>query len=190
MGSVFARTGRGVAILLAAAACSSGGRSDPATPAPVVVVDDREAILSAALGRHVAVNDPPATDSFPAPLATTHRALVAAYTGLGIPANIVDAETGLVAVTESRVRGELAGSRASRFLSCGRTVTGERADEDRVTLTVISRLTPSGTSASRVETRVVATAIDTRGTSARQGCTSTGELEARLHRAAKQALGT
>lgn len=175
-----------------AAACSSAPApaSGAAEPAPIVINDEREARLSAALGQHVPVDNLPAIDSLPAPLQSAHRALVAAYAELGIPATIVDPAGTLVAVTEFRVRGEIARTRASRFLSCGATLTGARADEDRVLLSVVSRLTPSGSSSTRIETRVVATATDTRGTGSRQACTTTGELEARLLRGARKALGS
>jgi hypothetical protein len=174
--------------LLASPACAS--RPDPATRSPVVVVfDEREARLSAALGRHVSVDDRPVPDSLPAPPDRAHKALVAAYSSLGVPDVIVNPGAGLVAIAEHRVRGSLAGQRPSRFISCGTTLTGPRADEDLVVLTAVSRVAAAG-SGSVVETRVVATSTDSRGTGARQACTSTGQLEIRLHQAARAALGT
>jgi hypothetical protein len=45
-------------------------------------------------------------------------------------------------------------------------------------------------SGSRIDTRIVATAIDVTGTGGRQPCTTTGELEARLHKMVKAAVGS
>jgi hypothetical protein len=170
-------------------ACAA--RRQPAPRPPVVVVfDEREGRLSAALGRHVTVDDRPVSDSLPAPAERAHRALVAAYSDLGIPDVIANPAIGLVAIAEHRVRGTLARQRPSRFISCGTTLTGPRADEDLLVVTVVSRLRAAGPATTVVETRVVGTSMDTRGTGARQACTSTGQLEVRLHEAAKAALAS
>jgi len=173
---------------LAALSCASRPARAPQDPV-VVVFDEREGRLSAALGRHVTVDDRPVSDSLPAPLDLAHKALVDAYSALGVADVVVNPSTGLVAIAEHRVRGTLAGQRPSRFISCGTTLTGPRADEDLVILTAVSRVRAAGPGASIVETRVVGTSMDTRGTGARQACTSTGHLEVRLHQAARTRLG-
>jgi hypothetical protein len=174
---------------LGGVACGSR-QAAAARPPVIVVLDEREGRLSAALGRHVTIDDQPIADSLAAAPDRAHRALVAAYSGLGIPDVIANPTSGLVAIAEHRVRGTFARERPSRFISCGTTLTGARADEDLVLLTVVSRLRPAGPSTTIVETRVVATSTDTRGTGARQACTTTGQLEVRLHGAAKAALGS
>jgi hypothetical protein len=176
------------AMLLVVSACASARQPQPRPPV-IVVFDEREGRLSAALGRHVTVDDRPLTDTLPALPDRAHRALVGAYSELGSSDLITNPSTGLVAIAEHRVRGAVAGQRPSRFISCGTTLTGPRADEDLVVMTVVSRLKPAESGASVVETRVVATSMDTRGSGARQACTSTGHLEVRLHQAAKTALG-
>jgi hypothetical protein len=123
------------------------------------------------------------------PRVQVYRELIAAYAKLGIPAELVNPSTGLVAVTEKRVSAMLAGERLSRFLSCGEMMTGPRADQDRIMLSVISYAKPVGMSDSRIETRIVATAFDVSGTSSRQPCTTTGQLEARLHKMVKEGVG-
>jgi hypothetical protein len=175
-------------IALTATACASGGGSR--TPGPKVISDEREAALSAALGQRVMADDMTASESFAAQRVQTYRELIAAYAKLGIPAELVNPTTGLVAVTERRVSSSLAGEPLSRFLSCGETMTGARANQDRIVLSVISYAKPVGTSESRVETRVVAVATDVSGTGGRQPCTTTGELETRLHKMVKAAVGS
>jgi hypothetical protein len=180
----------GLAALVTVGACASqGGASTERAPAPIVVVDGRDAALSAALEQRVISDDPTVGESISAPSGQVYQALVVVYGDLGIPATAVNPTTGLVASIDRRVYGRLGGTNLSRFLSCGESMTGSRADQDRIVLSIISRVKPDGADRSRVETRIVATATGTGGTSDRMPCTTTGELEGRVHRAAKAALG-
>jgi hypothetical protein len=179
-----------VAALVTVAACGSRSGSGAArAPAPIVVTDERDAALSAALGERIISDDPTVGEWIAAPSGQVYQALVAVYSELGIPATVVNPSTGLVASVDRRVVGRLSGTNLSRYLSCGTTMTGPRADQDRVVLSVVSRVKPEGADKSRVETRVVATATGTSGTSDRLPCTTTGELEARVHNGVKAALG-
>jgi hypothetical protein len=184
------------AILIAATACASGGAasapssSATAQPDPVIVVDEREARLSAALGTHVTVDDVTAVDSLPASEKRAHEALVLAYEAVGFRSLLVNPATGLVAVAGMTVRGALSRQPLSRFVSCGSTIAGPRADQDRISLSVVTHVKPAATTGwTRVETRVVATATDTQGTAGRQGCTTTGQLETNILQAARKTLG-
>lgn len=176
-------------IALTAVACASGGGGTK-VPSPEIITDEREASLSAALGQRVTTDDLTVSVSLTALRADAYRELIAAFDKLGIPAELVNPSTGLVAVTEKRVSNSLAGQPLSRFLSCGETMTGARANQDRIMLSVVSYAKPVGTSASRLETRIVATAIDVTGAGTRQPCTTTGELEGQLHRMVKAAVGS
>jgi hypothetical protein len=176
-------------VALTGGACASGGGSS-AAPGPEVITDEREASLSAALGHRVTADDMTISEDLDVPRVQVHRELIAAYAKLGIPAELVNPSTGLVAITEKRTSTRLGGERMSRFLSCGETMTGPRADQDRIVLSVISYAKPIGMSGSRIETRVVATASDVGGTGTRQPCTTTGELESRIHSMVKAAVGS
>jgi hypothetical protein len=179
-----------VVSLVAVVGCGSQGGSGAATrpPAPIVVFDERDAALSAALGERVISVDPTVGEPIDGPSAQVYQALLVVYTDLGIPATAVNPATGLVAAIERRVSGRLGGTNLSRFFSCGESMTGPRADQDRVVLSVVSRVKANGTDKSRVETRIVATATGSRGTADRMPCTTTGELESRLHREVRRAL--
>jgi hypothetical protein len=187
-----------LAIPITAAACASGPRGKASPPesvptnqaAPVIILDEREARLSAALGTHVRVDDVTHLDSLPAPEAKAHEALVLGYQAVGFRSLLVNPATGLVAVADMPVRSTFARQPLSRFVSCGSTIAGPRADQDRVSLSVVSHVKPATTPGwSRVETRVVATATDTQGTGGRQGCTTTGALEVQILGAARKTLG-
>jgi hypothetical protein len=177
--------------LLNAAACGSQGGAGTAAraPAPIVVTDERDAVLSAAMGQRIISDDPTIGEPIDAPPAQVYQALIIVYSELGMPATAVNPTTGLVATIDRRAFARLGGTNLSRFLSCGESLTGPRADHDRIVFSVISRVKSSGTESSRVETRLVATATGTSGTSDRLPCTTTGELESRVHRGVRTALG-
>lgn len=178
-----------IAVVLTLPGCSSGGGGRASAPAPIVVTDERDAVLSAAIGERVVSNDQSIYESVAAPPDKVYQALIIAYGDLGVPATIINPRDGLVAALNRRAFGKLGNERLSRYVSCGESMTGPRADQDRVTLSVISWAKPDGSGNTRVETRIVGNATDSGGTSMRMPCSTTGELEWRIHKAAKAALG-
>lgn len=176
----------GVAIL---AGCSPGGGAKSSTPAPIVVNDERDAVLSAAMGERVISNDQAIYESVAAPPDRVYQALIVAYSDLGVPATIINPRDGLVAALNRRAFNRLGNERLSRYVSCGDSMTGPRADQDRIVLSVISWAKPDGSGNTRIESRIVGNATDSGGTGIRMPCTTTGELESRIHKAAKAALG-
>jgi len=173
----------------ALAGCSSGGGATTSTPGPIVVNDERDAVLSAAMGERVISNDQAIYASVAAPPDKVHQALIVAYSDLGVPASVINPKDGLVAALNRRAFARLGNERLSRYVSCGDSMTGPRADQDRVVLSVISWAKPDGTGNTRIESRIVGNAMDSGGTGTRMPCTTTGELESRIHQAAKMALG-
>lgn len=177
------------AAVLLAVSCTSGGGSGASQPGPIVVLDEREAALYEAIGERVISDDLTVTSAIAASPDQVYRALVVAYSELGLPATVINPTTGLVASTARRMSVRLRDTRLSRYLSCGETMTGPRADQDRVVLSLVSRAKPDGSGGTRLETTLVATATDVGGTNTRLPCTTTGELESRMHRSVKTALG-
>lgn len=176
-------------LALALAGCSSGGGTKAPTSGPIIVNDERDAVLSAAMGERVISADQSIYASIAAPADKVHQALIVAYSELGVPATIINPRDGLVAALNRRAFNRLGNERLSRYVSCGDSMTGPRADQDRVVLSVISWAKPDGTGNTRIESRIVGNATDSGGTSMRMPCTTTGELESRIHQAAKAALG-
>lgn len=178
-------------VALTLAGCASGGGTETktSTPGPIIVNDDRDAVLSAAMGERVISSDQAIYASVAAPPDKVHQALIVAYSELGVPATAINPRDGLVAALNRRAFNRLGNERLSRYVSCGDSMTGPRADQDRVVLSVISWAKPDGSGATRIESRVVGNATDSGGTSMRMPCTTTGELESRIHKAAMAALG-
>jgi hypothetical protein len=168
--------------LVAASGCAT--RGDPDT---IVVREPYDAVLADLLGRQAETDAGLVRDSIAAPAERVRAALVTAFRDAGIPVEIENAATGQVANPQFRAGRQLAGTRLSQLLRCGETLTGSRADTDRVVMAVVSSVKPLGAGASLVETRVIALATDTSGTGGRSVCYSTGELERRLHDAVRKA---
>jgi hypothetical protein len=61
------------------AACSSGGSAGSGAPAPIVVLDEREATLSAAMGEHVVAENATVATHIAAPPAKVYEALLVAF---------------------------------------------------------------------------------------------------------------
>lgn len=127
---------------------------------------------------------------FGAPRDQVWKALVAAYSDIGLLPDAAD--TSLWAVSRSKIimRGSYKGSRTSALFSCGETATGSsQADVGQVIANIRSQVTNAGSS-TRVSTLVDAWVVPDGGTSSNAlHCGSTGMLEAKLHKAVAARLG-
>jgi hypothetical protein len=170
--------------LVGVSACASGGTSSGTV---VAVTEPPDPVLSDLRARQAAAAEGAVRDSIAAPPDRVRAAVVGAFRELGIPTEIVSHSTGQVANRQFPVGRELAGTRLSRLLQCGQTLTGPRADIDRVLMSVVSDVRPLGAGSSSVTTRVIGVAIDAGGSGHRSACSSTGELERRLHQAVRKA---
>jgi hypothetical protein len=72
----------------------------------------------------------------------------------------------------------------STFVDCGRSMTGTHADQDQLTLSIVSTVRPVAGGGSQVETLLTAIAQDrTSGNvTDMQPCATRGTLETRIHR--------
>lgn len=118
------------------------------------------------------------------------KALVGAYSDIGLLPDAAD--TSMWAVSRSRIvmRGSYKGTRTSALFSCGETATGSsQADVGQVIANMRSQIVNSGVS-TRVTTLVDAWVIPDGGTSSNAlHCGSTGRLEETLHKAVAARLG-
>lgn len=130
--------------------------------------------------------DPSTRVTIPASREEVWQLLPGAYAAAGLPEPTLDAAQWVGAVQQHTVRRTLGRQRLATFLECGRTMTGDRADTDRIRLSVWTWVEGEGTS-STVRSRVEATATAVDGTSGSFTCTSRGELEARIAAALREA---
>jgi hypothetical protein len=118
---------------------------------------------------------------------STLAALDAAYSELGIEVKLRDSKTGEIGNRKFSKVNSLAGQSLSSYVGCGWTSVGPAADNYRITMSLVSRVTPNGTGSS-VETRLTAFGedISSKGT---VSCATRGRLERRVHELALKHLG-
>lgn len=171
--------------LLAAAACASGGASN-AAPVPSATGMTQTTVRvdgGTTQGRYQAqlTRDDYATSAdLAAPADRAFAVLPLVYEEVGLKVNTAESASRTLGVTGARVR-RVGKEPMSRFLSCGQDVTGTAlADSYAVTLTVMSRVTPSGDTGSVLSTQVIGTAQPMGVSGTVVNCQSTGLLEDRL----------
>jgi hypothetical protein len=105
-------------------------------------------------------------------------ALPAVYEALGIPLAHLDRTSGQMGNKQIVRTGRLAGQRLSRTFDCGASMTGERADQGRITASVITQVWTRPDGRTGIATTIVSTMKPLDGTStAPTSCATTGWLE-------------
>ena len=160
--------------------CASAG-NQPGTPSDrVLATTDVGTIRSHDnVGADSLVNAPPDT---------AFAALVAAYQDLGIEVKLLLPRAREVGNRRFSKMYELAGVRLSKYVGCGQSETGQAADNYRITMSIVSRVTPSGTG-SRIDTQLTAYAEDLSSSKGAISCTTLGGLEERIHALAVKHAG-
>jgi hypothetical protein len=115
-----------------------------------------------------------------APPAAVLAALNLAYADLGIEVKHLNPQAGEVGNKNFTKMYRLGGKPLSEYVGCGITTTGQAADNYRVTMSLVSHVTPAGT-VSRVVTQLTAYAEDLASSKGTMSCLSLGTLEGRLH---------
>lgn len=129
--------------------------------------------------------------TFRSPRDSVWRAVVGAYTDLGLPPEVADTATWVVARMKIPMRRVYSGMRTSTLFSCGETITGgSNADNGQIVASARSQIISGNDSTTRIATMVDAYVIPDGGTSSNAlHCGSTGAMEARLHKAIGARLG-
>jgi hypothetical protein len=170
-----------VALLALAAACAGGpgtgvAPTNQTTNTVLVTVEGNTTVTGAA----------PVASSYRTglPVDSAMARLRAAYELAAIPVLLFDPATGRVGNARLQIRRALNHEPLSTFVDCGRSLTGTHADQDQLTLSIVSTVHPAAGGGSRVETLLTGSAQDrTSGNvSDLQPCTTRGTLESRLHR--------
>ncbi len=116
-------------------------------------------------------------------------AVRSAFESLRIKPDYVDSLAGHIGVLKLRASTKLGGERLSTFFNCGRGMAGDNADQWRLAIAFVTFLRPSGVSSTEFGSGLAAQAQDMSGVSKDQvPCGSTGELETRIVKLAKQKL--
>jgi hypothetical protein len=181
-GSHRSATALAAALVLALAACAPAATSPLATPSAdedIIAIHGPEGTVEARLRRddfvgrsEIAVNR-----------VVAWRQLPAVWQELGLPEPVADPRSYTLAITSHTVQRRLGRANLSTYLDCGAGITGQNADTYRIRLSVRTMLERIDESATRVHTRVDATAHSTGGASAAAlPCSSRGVLENQIAR--------
>ena len=104
--------------------------------------------------------------------------LPAVYQGLGITVGTTIPDAKTIGNLRLELNRTLGGQPLSTYVNCGEGATGTPlADSYRVTLSVLTTLTPGQNGGTRVETRVAASAANRAVSGATVNCGTTGRLE-------------
>ena len=115
-------------------------------------------------------------------------ALAAAYQDLGIEVKFVNSATRQIGNKRFSKMYDLGGVHLSKYVGCGSTETGPAADNYRVTMSIVSQVTPSGTG-SRVSTQLTAYAEDLGSSKGTLSCLTLGKLEQRINQLTMKHFG-
>jgi hypothetical protein len=162
-----------VALMLAVAACATAPAPPPSQTDRIVVTTETR-ILKASEGT---------TSSsvlVKASQAKVLAALTSVYSDLGIEVKLYDPSSGQVGNRNFSRTYRLAGELISKFLGCGMMILGEAADNYRVTMSVVSQVTPRD-GGSNLETWLTAAARDLGTSSGSVSCVSRGTLETKVN---------
>lgn len=162
-------------------ACSSATTQAPSRGNRVVATTNTEAVRAydGPTSGVTTLNSPPDA---------TLAALSAAYADLGIEVKLWNPPAGEVGNKNFSKMYRLGGAPLSSYVGCGTITTGQAADNYRVTMSLVSHVTPSG-SGSRVETQLTAYAEDIGSSKGTLACLTLGTLEERIHQLAVKHAG-
>lgn len=114
-----------------------------------------------------------------------------AYAELKIPLEVNDSVQRAIGTSKVIRRGDLGGRRLSLYFECGSVFTGAIADAYRIDVTLVTFVAPHGEDGSTIRTVLLGQAINvTEGANPTAACTSTGELEKRIHQMLLKRLKT
>jgi hypothetical protein len=168
------------ALVLASAGCAS---TPSGTERRSMTVDeDRKVFRSSDNGIKM---------TFKSPRDSVWRAIVGAYTDLGLLPELADTSTWVVARMKIPMRRVYNGTRTSMLFSCGETATGgSNADNGQIVASARSQIIGTSENTTRIATMVDAYLIPDGGTSSNAlHCGSTGAMESKLHKAIAARLG-
>ncbi|MCX5768527.1 MAG: hypothetical protein NTZ43_15005 [Gemmatimonadetes bacterium] len=114
-----------------------------------------------------------------APPGKVFAALDAAFKGVSIPMTVRDSVRGIAGNASYRKMRNFANAPASKWLNCGAGMTGQNADEMRLTIAIIAIVDPGKSGGTVLRLGMAASAEDAIGQSKPAiGCASSGRLEA------------
>lgn len=171
-------------LLLPLLGCASGssqtaGGGDLLDPPP----EPPPAAEAAGVGYYIRLNrdDGISTATIDGRRPAVFQALLSAFEEVGLEISGADQVRGIVQSERMTATRQLAGLRLGDLLTCGATLTGDRAESWRIELELMAQVQPEGTEKTRLTTRIQATARTTDGTGRNPiACSTKGVLEQKI----------
>ena len=167
-------------LALAAIGCATAPATPPSETNRVVVTTENQIIRGS--------EDAAMSVMVKAPPAKVFTALTLVYGDLGIDVKLSDPTNGQVGNRNFVKTHRLAGEPISSYVDCGMMVTGLVADSYRVTMSLVSQVTPRD-GGSNVETWLTAAARDIATSTGDISCVSKGVLETKVNQLVLQHMG-
>lgn len=159
------------AVVILTGCASSGASSDPSIPTDRILATDNGNVYRT-------TNLPAASTVVPFAADRVMRALATVYTKMGIDLTLIDPPTGRIGNPHFIRRREINGVQISQLLNCGRNMTGNRADNDRITISLVSTAKGEPDGGTRLSTVFTAGAQTMDGSSGDvTSCGTSGVLE-------------
>lgn len=179
-------------VALALAGCASSNANTPSTntaASPLPQIRGNSEGLSAidtrrggTIETHSRVIEAPADSVF--------RHLPDVYESLKIPFETVISAQRTLGNARFTAARTLNGERLSQYFDCGMNVTGHVADQARITMNIMTTVSPRGATSSDVSTRIEASARRIGGANQDPvGCSTRGRLEIIISELAKRRVG-
>ena len=144
----------------------------------------RMRIALPAFGAQVVMDTIGEVQEVPSPPMTVFRAASMVLNNLRISIDVSDSLIGLVGAAKLTRSRNLGGRALSRYLECGSSMTGPRADSHRIQMPLLMMLDPGKDGGTNLRIALVGSAMDNAGTSTQPvACASTGILEGELRKA-------
>jgi len=148
--------------------------------------------ISDTMGVALTLTMPPATDAAGRfeRVGRVFAALASVYNDLKIPAEIRDSSKLMIGNAKFFKRSDLGGKSLAAYLECGQDINGIFAEIYRISMSMVTFVTPGEGDEVSLRTIVFATAVDIpRPPPNTAECGSTGELERRIYQLTLKALG-
>lgn len=170
-------------LLATAVGCASSGQTEiRGTDRAMVSTQIRVGDVSNAFDLRYIEDITPREDTVPVDAGLAWGVLPQVYQELNIPLTSINQEARLLGTTRTAVRGELGDQRASRYFNCGRTMTGDVAEQYQLVVTALTQVqeVEGSEEKARVVTLVDAFANPRGAASGSVRCGSTHRLEGQI----------
>ena len=124
----------------------------------------------------------------PAPLDSVWPVLPGVFLELTVEPGTVDQKAHVISNTSFVVHRSLGGVKLSRYVECGRSISGALADQMDITMSLVVQVVADSAQTSKLRTQLVAYGFSQATSGVRVHCSTTGALESHIAKMATDAV--